>query len=142
MWDAGCGIRDTGYGIRDTGCGIRDAVKWVCMIDHKKFDETFQYFDNDVILDIIDLYEKELPGRLDTIYKNILEKDFEHLEFNAHSLKSITGAFMDPVPSNLARQLEEIAHDRTDQDLDGIYAELKLSSEALLRELNEMKQTL
>ena len=112
------------------------------MIDRQKFDETFQYFDNDVILSIIDLYEKELPGRLDTIYKNILEKDFEHLEFNAHSLKSVTGAFMDPVPANLARQLEEIAHNRTDQDLEVIYAELKLASEALLKELKEMKETL
>jgi HPt (histidine-containing phosphotransfer) domain-containing protein len=142
LCDAGCGIRDAGYGIRDTGCGIRDTVKWVCMIDHKKFDETFQYFDNDVILSIIDLYEKELPGRLDLINKNILEKDFEHLEFNAHSLKSVTGAFMDPVPADLARKLEENARNRVDQDLDGIYAELKLASEALLKELKEMKGTL
>ena len=112
------------------------------MIDRQKFDETFQYFDKDVIQDIIDLYEKELPGRLDTIYKNILEKDFEHLEFNAHSLKGVTGAFVDPIPANLARQLEEIAHDQTDQDLEVIYAELKLASEALLKELKEMKGTL
>ena len=112
------------------------------MIDRQKFDETFQYFDNDVILDIIDLYEKELPGRLDTIFKNIREKDFEHLEFNAHSLKSVTGAFMDPVPANLARQLEEIAHDQTDQDLEDLFDKLKVAAESLLKELNEMKADL
>ncbi len=109
------------------------------MIDRQQFDETFSYFDKDVILNIISLYEKELPGRLESILRNIRDKDFENLAFNAHSLKSVTGAFMDPIPTDLARQLEENARNHVDQDLEGIYAELKSSAEALLIELNDMK---
>jgi HPt (histidine-containing phosphotransfer) domain-containing protein len=112
------------------------------MIDRQKFDETFQYFDKDVILDIIAIYEEELPGRLEKIYGNIRDKDFENLAFNAHSLKSVTGAFMDPNPTELARIIEEQAINLIDQDLEILYEKLKSTSEDLARELAEIKQTL
>jgi HPt (histidine-containing phosphotransfer) domain-containing protein len=112
------------------------------MIDREKWDETFRYFDNDVIVSIIDVYEKELPERLETIRKNIAESDFENLSFNAHSLKSVTGTFMAPSPADLCRNLEEMSINRNDLGMAAIFNELKSSSEELLRELVEIRRRL
>jgi HPt (histidine-containing phosphotransfer) domain-containing protein len=105
------------------------------MIDRQKFNEIFQYFDKEVILNIIDLFEKELPVRLEKIQKNILEKDFEALAFNAHSMKSVAGTFMVSAPAELAGRMEELARQGTVQGLQEVYEELKASAEDLLGEL-------
>ncbi len=108
------------------------------MIDRQKFDDTFQYFDKEVILNIIDIFEKELPERFEKIHHNILEKDFDALAFNAHSLKSVAGTFMAIEPSNLARKIEEMAIQKADDGLPEVFENLKSASEELLRELKEI----
>jgi HPt (histidine-containing phosphotransfer) domain-containing protein len=112
------------------------------MIDRQKFNDTLQYFDKDVILDIIDLYEKELPARFEKLQKNIFDKDFDALAFNVHSLKSVTGAFMAAAPLELAKIMEERALSRTDQDLPELFKKLKYSTEELLMELRIIRQEL
>jgi HPt (histidine-containing phosphotransfer) domain-containing protein len=112
------------------------------MIDRQKFDDTFQYFDKEVILNIIDIFEKELPERFIKIHRNIREKDFDAIAFNAHSLKSVAGTFMATEPTDLARKMEELAIQRNGQGLPEIYEKLKSASEELLRELSEIRKEL
>ena len=109
------------------------------MIDRKKFNDTFQYFDREVVLNIIDIFEKELPGRLEKIQENIREKDYEALAFNAHSLKSVTGTFMASEPTKLAKKLEEMAVRQSGQDLPDLFGKLRSALEQLLRELAEIR---
>ena len=112
------------------------------MIDRQKFDDTFQYFDKEVILNIIDIFEKELPERLEKIQKNIREGDFYALAFNAHSLKSITGTFLASEPSKLAKKIEELAIRGTSQGLQELCDKLRAAEGELLRELTEIRREL
>jgi HPt (histidine-containing phosphotransfer) domain-containing protein len=112
------------------------------MIDRQKFNDTFQYFDKDVILNIIDLFEKGLPERFENIRKNILENDFDALAFNVHSLKGVTGSFMAAEPSELAKMIEELALKKTNQGLSELFKKLQFSTEELLIELRIIRQEL
>jgi HPt (histidine-containing phosphotransfer) domain-containing protein len=112
------------------------------MIDKQKFNDTYKYLDNETILILIDLFEKELPERFEKIRKNILENDFDTLAFNVHSLKGVTGSFMASGPSELAKMMEELAHNRTSQDLPELYKKLQSSTEELLIELRIIRQEL
>ena len=110
------------------------------MIDRKKFDDTFRYFDREVLLKIIDIFEQELPERLEKIRKNILEKDYETLAFNAHSLKSAAGTFMAGEPRKLAGKMEQLAIQGSGQGLQDLFEKLKSAAEELLNELKEIRQ--
>jgi HPt (histidine-containing phosphotransfer) domain-containing protein len=110
------------------------------MIDRKKLDDTLQYFDKDVILNIITIFEKELPGRLEKIQKNIREQDFDALTFNAHSLKSVIGTFLDNESLELAREMEELAKQKTVLGLQEVYEKTKSASEQLLSGLMEIRR--
>ena len=112
------------------------------MIDRKKFDDTFQYFDKEVILNIIDIFEKELPERFEKIQKNIRENDFDTLAFNAHSLKGVTGTFLASGPARLALEMENLAIRKTGEALPEVYLELESASLELLKELTEIRKEL
>ena len=112
------------------------------MIDRQKLNDTFQYYDKDVIINIIDLFEKELPGRLKIIEKNILAQDFESLIFNVHSLKSIAGSFMDYQFSELAGTIENQANLKNHHEIQELFERLKSSSNDLLAELIAIRKEL
>jgi HPt (histidine-containing phosphotransfer) domain-containing protein len=112
------------------------------MIDRRRFDDTFKYYDKDVIFNIIGLFEKELPARLEKIQMNIQEMDFEAIEFNVHSLKSITGTFMATEFAELMRTLEEMARHKRPLGLSELFEKLKIASYELVKELNEIKSEL
>ena len=110
------------------------------MINREKFDETFHYFDKDVIVNIIDLFEKGLSERLMKIQKNIHEQDFDDLVVNVHSLKSVTGPFMAVAPYELICRIEELADQGSNQDLQELYEKLKSSMDELVIELTEIRK--
>ena len=112
------------------------------IIDRQKFDDTFRYFDKEVVLEIITIFEKELPERLEKLQKNIREKDYPALIFNAHSLKSVVGTFMATEPLQLAKKFEELAMQHDDKGLPEAFDNLKASSELLLRDLTEIRREL
>jgi HPt (histidine-containing phosphotransfer) domain-containing protein len=112
------------------------------MIDRQKFNDTFQYFDREVILNIIDIFEQELPERFEKIEKSIREKDFDALAFSAHSLKSVAGTFLAAEPSDLSRKMEERAIQKTGDGMEQLYVRLKAAMEELLRELMVIRSEL
>jgi HPt (histidine-containing phosphotransfer) domain-containing protein len=110
------------------------------MIDRQKFNDTFQYFDKDVLLKIIGIFEKELPERLETIRRNIREEDYKTLAFNAHSMKSAAGTFLASEPGVLASKIEQMAVRESGEQLPELFEQLKAAEEELLRELTEIRK--
>lgn len=112
------------------------------MIDRVKFNENFQYFEKEVIIEIIDIFASEYQERFTNLDKNMKERDFEKLKFNTHSLKGVVANFMDPVTIELTRKLDEAAKLKTEAGLDEIYSNLKNSCNSLLGELNSIRTEL
>jgi HPt (histidine-containing phosphotransfer) domain-containing protein len=110
------------------------------MIDKKQFAENFQYFDNEVVRDIINIFINEYPERMETLRKNIDEKDFEQLKFNAHSLKGVVANFVAPEVQELARQLEMKGADKDITDVEPLFGELKEKAAIVVEELKELKK--
>ncbi len=109
------------------------------MIDKKQFLENFQYFDNEVVLEIINIFIDEYPERMTTLRKNIDEKDFDQLKFNAHSLKGVVANFVAPQVQELARQLEIKGSDKDLADVDALYESLNEKTGIVIDELKELK---
>jgi HPt (histidine-containing phosphotransfer) domain-containing protein len=109
------------------------------MIDRQKFKDSFQYYDKEAILTIIDLFEKGLPERFEKINKNIVENDFDALAFNSHSLKSVTALFMDSEQAALLIKMEEMALSKKNSGLQELYNKVKSSTEELLKDLNVIR---
>lgn len=76
------------------------------MIDRPKFNENFQYFEKEIIVEIIDIFESEYEDRFKALRENISIRDFNQLKFHAHSLKGVIANFMDPVTIELSRRLD------------------------------------
>lgn len=112
------------------------------MIDRVKFNENFQYFDNEIIVEIIDIFISEYDERYRNLKKNIDEKDFTQLKFNAHSLKGVIANFMDPVTIEQSRSLDEMAKKNIEAGLKDLFNELEKSSFNLLQELKAIKKEL
>ena len=110
------------------------------MIDKKQFSENFQYFDNEVVTEIINIFIDEYPERMETLRKNINEKDFEQLKFNAHSLKGVVANFVAPEVQELARQLEMKGANKDLTDVESLFNELKEKSALVVEELKELKK--
>lgn len=107
----------------------------MAIIDWDKFNENFQYYDKDIIKEVIDIFVNEYDVRISNLQKNIDEKDYTNLAFNAHSFKSVIGNYMAPKAYELTRKLEELAKNNNEEEIIRIFPELKSSTEELLFEL-------
>ncbi len=110
------------------------------VIDREKFMENFQYFDKEIVNDIINIFIDEYPERMAALQKNIEEKDFEQLRFNAHSLKGVIANFVAPEPQDLARTLEMKGKENDPGGLEEVFTRLKEQGDVLLEELKELKK--
>ncbi|MEI6173999.1 MAG: Hpt domain-containing protein [Bacteroidota bacterium] len=112
------------------------------MIDRQKFNDNFQYFDKEIIVEIIDIFFSEYDERFEKLQKNVNERDFTQLKFNAHSLKGVIANFMDPVTIELSRKLDEVAKNQEVAGLDKLYEEIQKSASNLKDELGQIKKEL
>ncbi len=106
-------------------------------IDWEQFNENFQYYDKETIHEVIENFFEESEERLSKLQKNIAERDFQKLSFNAHSLKSVLGNFMAPKPYELSRKLEEMGKQETADHIEEVFLELKRVLYELMNELKE-----
>lgn len=109
------------------------------MIDKKQFLENFQYFDNEIVLEIINIFIDEYPERMESLRKNIAEKDFDQLKFNAHSLKGVVANFVAPEVQELARQLEIKGANKELANVEVLFNELKEKTGLVTEELKMLK---
>ncbi len=110
------------------------------IIEKDRFRENFQYFDKEVVLEIINIFIDEYPERILSIRKNIDQKDFDQLRFNAHSLKGVVANFIAPEVQDTARTLEMKGTNKDLEDIDELYAVLKEKADIMVEELTELKK--
>lgn len=104
-------------------------------IDWAQFNENFQYYDKEVIIEVIDIFLDEYDSRISNLKKNIEEKDFINLAFNAHSFKSVIANYMAPKAYNLTRKIEDLAKNKSMEGIDIIFTELMSETKELILEL-------
>lgn len=109
------------------------------IIDKEKFQENFKYFDNEIIVEVINIFIDEFPERMGAIKKNIEESDMQSLKFNAHSIKGVIANFMAELPQSYAKQLEEKANFNDNSDLEELYVGLHESTSEMIDNLEELK---
>jgi HPt (histidine-containing phosphotransfer) domain-containing protein len=112
----------------------------MAVIDWDQFNENFQYYDRDTIVEVIENFFEEFEGRLEMLGKNIAESDLKQLSFNAHSLKSVIGNFMAPAPYEICRKIEELAKQNSKELIPDLNAELKILVYELNSDLREYLQ--
>lgn len=107
----------------------------MAVIDWVQFNENFQYYDKEIIKEVINLFIDEYDSRINTLKNNIEEKDFVNLAFNAHSLKGVIANYMAPKAYELTRKLEDLAKNNSETGIDEIFNELVTTTKEMLIEL-------
>lgn len=105
------------------------------MINWEDFNTNFQYYENEIVIQIIDMFVQDHQEDLKIIEQNIIEKDFIGLKFNSHHLKGSLANFMDPETTALVQKLEEMAENNTEEGLSNTFAELQTAFITLIQEL-------
>lgn len=111
----------------------------MAFISKDQFIDNFQYFDKEVVLEIINIFIEEYPERLQTIQKNIDDGDFDQLRFNAHSIKGVIANFIAPEVQVLAKELEMKGTNKDNEGVDELYDHFKEKADQMLEELKELK---
>ncbi|MDP3462308.1 MAG: Hpt domain-containing protein [Bacteroidales bacterium] len=109
------------------------------VIDKSSFLDTFQYFDKEIVVEIIDIFLQEYPGRLVNIKKDIESGDFDALKFDAHSLKGVVSNFVAKAPQDYAKELEMKGTIKDSTDLLDTFQKLEISIYDLVDDLNELR---
>ncbi|MBN2639109.1 MAG: Hpt domain-containing protein [Bacteroidales bacterium] len=112
----------------------------MAIISKDQFIENFQYFDKEVVLEIINIFIDEYPDRLQTIQNNINNGDFDQLRFNAHSIKGVVANFIAPEVQAMARELEMKGTNKDASGVQELYDNFKNKADQMLEELNELKK--
>jgi HPt (histidine-containing phosphotransfer) domain-containing protein len=110
------------------------------VIDKEQFTETFQYFDNEIVVEIINIFLNEYPERIVAITESIKNVDYDSLKFNSHSIKGVIANFVAPTVVEQAKQLEIMGSDTNMDGADEVFAAFKISSALLVEELTEIKE--
>ena len=112
----------------------------MAIIDWDQFNENFQYYDKEVITEVVNIFINEYDARINTLQKNINEKDYTNLAFNAHSFKSVIGNYMASQAYEPARKLEELANKNSEEGILNTFIELKRATKELHFELTDYLQ--
>lgn len=110
------------------------------VINKVQFIDNFQYFDKEIVLEIIDIFLEEYPTRINTIADNIESCDYDNLKFNAHSMKGVIANFVAPKVEQSARELEIMA---IEKNLDGakkLFEKFKANGSIMIDELAELRE--
>ncbi len=89
------------------------------MINKQEFLDTYGYFDKQVLIEIIDIFMDEYPGRFEKIRCEVKEKNFSELRFDAHWLKGTVANFCAPIAKEKAYTLEKLASGLVDSNGEG-----------------------
>jgi len=109
------------------------------MIDRENFKENFKYYDNEVIVQIMDIFLGEYAGNLEVIQKSILDRDFVTLNHKAHALKGVV-AYMSEELSNLCLILETNGKENSGNGLQPVFEQLKSGILELVEELKSLRK--
>jgi HPt (histidine-containing phosphotransfer) domain-containing protein len=133
------------------------------MIDWDKFNDRLGCFDEDLILELIDMFITDYPQRMIDLRKSVEDKDYHQLDENAHTLKTNCATFGDNDSARLAYnlellgknqvsynsllvnsdswiQLELLGNNNPEDDMKNVFAQFVSSSEQLVQELEQYRK--
>jgi HPt (histidine-containing phosphotransfer) domain-containing protein len=133
------------------------------MIDWDKFNDRLGCFDEDLILELIDMFITDYPQRMIDLRKSVEDKDYHQLDENAHTLKTNCATFGDNDSARLAYnlellgknqvsynsllvnsdswiQLELLGNNNPGDDMNSVFAQFVSSSETLVQELEQYRK--
>jgi HPt (histidine-containing phosphotransfer) domain-containing protein len=133
------------------------------MIDWDKFNDRLGCFDEDLILELIDMFVTDYPQRMIDLRKSVEDKDYHQLDENAHTLKTNCATFGDNDSARLAYnlellgknqvsynsllvnsdswiQLELLGNNNPEDDMKNVFAQFVSSSEQLVQELEQYRK--
>lgn len=110
------------------------------IIDREQFRDNFEFLDKEIVLDFIKMFIDEYPERMQKIHKNIEDKNFDDLKFNAHSLKGVVSNFVAEDARAAAKKLEDKGANKDATDLDELYQALNQKVGQVVDELQELKK--
>lgn len=106
------------------------------MIDWEEFNNAYKYYGNELVIQIIELFENgdkddnspSYNERITSITNAISQKDYLGIKFHAHSLKGVVANFYDPEPKDLAGILEWMGTQHVEDGLSKDALEMLLTS--------------
>jgi HPt (histidine-containing phosphotransfer) domain-containing protein len=133
------------------------------MIDWDKFNDRLGCFDEDLILELIEMFITDYPERMIALRKSVEDKDFHQLDENAHTLKTNCATFGDNDSARLAYnleimgksqvaynsllvnsdswiQLELLGNNNPGDDMNSVFTQFVSSSEELVQELEKYRE--
>ena len=109
-------------------------------INREKLQESFQIYDKEIVVEIIDLFFEEYPERVEALDKATSTYDSELLRDTAHGLKGVISHFHAEQARKLSQRLEEMgaseSFDGAEETKKALFAELK----EMVEELKEIKK--
>ena len=105
------------------------------MINKEKFRENFQYYDKEVVVQVMDIFNNEYPQALEDLKHSISVLDFMKLNRRAHGLKGVV-AYMSPELSGLCHELEKKGAEQNSEGLQSTYKKLQ---EGILELVDDLK---
>lgn len=120
------------------------------MVNKQEFLDTYNYFEKSILIEIIDIFVNEYNGRIEKIYNDVKERDFNALRFDAHGLKGVIANFCAPVAWEQARDLEKKGTELQNNNGEGFNEGeiinqiniLRESVEIMAKELSELRAEL
>ncbi len=104
-------------------------------INKELLQETFDIYDNETIVEIINIFFEEHPDRIKALDEATSNKDSELLRTTAHGLKGVISHFHAEEARSLAKKLE-------DKGAEGDFSGTEEIKEKLFHELDEMMEEL
>lgn len=107
-----------------------------------EFISNYKAFGNEMIIDLVDTFQKDFPNKLNDLQKATSEKDFDAIKKLSHSLKGSVGIFYAEEAHQAALILEKAGNEEDDRNLDEKFQNLRNALSQLDNELSEMKTEL
>lgn len=111
----------------------------MAQINRTQFEDNFQYFDKEIVLEIIDIFINEYPDRIKAISDSIEAVDYDGIKFNCHSVKGVIANFIAPEVEGEARELEIMGANKDISGIDSLFDKFKVHSNEMVEELKELK---
>ncbi len=109
------------------------------MIDRSNFREQFQYYDRELVVEVIDVFLKELPQRLADLRADTGLRDLGKLVQDAHSLKGMAGTFLATEAYEICGRLEEKAKKQDTGDIPELLSQLESVCSQVAADLTEIR---
>ncbi|MFW5975053.1 MAG: Hpt domain-containing protein [Bacteroidota bacterium] len=110
------------------------------VINKEALSDSFEVYDKETILEIIDLFFEEYPKRVKQLNTALQKHDAELLRTSAHSLKGVIAHFHAEEPHKLAKILEDKGAAQDLENSEQIKNTLLSQIEEMLKELKEIKK--